>query len=936
MQYIMEGIMEENNLAEVLDAEVVYEEEEVTEDHEIGLEELEQAPPWIDDEAIHVREELEEVNLGTSEEPQEYKDCFAWQYSDMPGLSRTLVEHRLPIKPEFQPYRQPPRRVSKEVELKVKEEIEKLCKAGFIRPAKYSNWLANVVPVVKKNGKLRICIDFRDLNEATPKDIYAMPIADTLIDATANHSLLSFMDCFAGYNQIMVAKEDISKTAFRCLGSIGTFEWVVMPFGLRNAGATYQRAMNAIFHDLLGKTMEVYIDDVVVKSKLMKDHLKNLEEAFRRMRVHCLKLNPLKCAFGVKAGNFLGFLVHERGIEVDQNKTKAIREAKPPRNKTELQRFLGQVNYLRRFISNLAGKTKVFSELLKLKKEDVFRWETIHQEAFDEIKDYLMKPPVLMPPKKGIPLRLYISAAEGSIGCLLAQSNQDGHEQAIYYLSRSMTSTELIESFEEVELVHVPREENWEADELSQLASGLRLSEELTHRLVMVQRKTHPSIFKRGVQLDIFNIDDNLVQDWRRDIKKYLENPSKKMMYKVRVRAVNYVLIEDVLYRRGFDNLLLRCLGTTEALEVMKQTHEGVCGAHQSGVKMRWLIRRHGYFWPSILKDCMTFAKGCQSCQRYGNIQRLPAAELKSVIKPWPFRGWAIDLIGKIYPPSSKNHSFIIVATDYFTKWVVAKPLVKTEQKDVIKFIKEEIIHQFGIPQSVTTDQGTMFTGKEMQEFATDYGIKLLTSTPYYAQANGQAESSNKIIINIVQKMLEENPKDWHRILSEALWAYRTSRRNATGVSPFMLTYGHDAVLPMEVVVRSLRVAKQNHLTPEDYNETMMMELENLEEGRLQALNNMIIQKKKVSRSYNKKVRPKTFQEDELVWKLILPPGTKDREYGKWSTNWEGPFLVHKVMKGNAYWLSSLEGEPHRKFINGKYLKKYTPTIWEKYNLEMT
>ncbi|XP_055960597.1 uncharacterized protein LOC130015093 [Mercurialis annua] len=1158
MQYIMEGIMEENNLAEVLDAEVVYEEEEVSEDHEIGLEELEQAPPWIDDEAIHVREELEEVNLGTSEQPQvtfvsknlevglktklmvllqEYKDCFAWQYSDMPGLSRTLVEHRLPIKPEFQPYRQPPRRVSKEVELKVKEEIEKLCKAGFIRPAKYSNWLANVVPVVKKNGKLRICIDFRDLNEATPKDIYAMPIADTLIDATANHSLLSFMDCFAGYNQIMVAKEDISKTAFRCPGSIGTFEWVVMPFGLRNAGATYQRAMNSIFHDLLGKTMEVYIDDVVVKSKLIKDHLKNLEEAFRRMRVHCLKLNPLKCAFGVKAGNFLGFLVHERGIEVDQNKTKAIREAKPPRNKTELQRFLGQVNYLRRFISNLAGKTKVFSELLKLKKEDVFRWVTIHQEAFDEIKDYLMKPPVLMPPKKGIPLRLYISAAEGSIGCLLAQSNQDGHEQAIYYLSRSMTSTEvrytpimklclalffactklrhyllnnrvyvvsqtdlmkymlnkpvlsgnigkwllsladfhliyhpqksvkgqaladfladhpcinlgdeskfdlpvfmnehrpwmlkfdgsstdrsagagiiivspsgaktslsfnldfectnnqseyealiigleilldlgakkvkiigdsqlvirqvsgeykcmsysltsyyaiaiqLIESFEEVELVHVPREENWEADELSQLASGLRLSEELTHRLVMVQRKTHPSIFKRGVQLDIFNIDDNLVQDWRRDIKKYLENPSKKMMYKVRVRAVNYVLIEDVLYRRGFDNLLLRCLGTTEALEVMKQTHEGVCGAHQSGVKMRWLIRRHGYFWPSILKDCMTFAKGCQSCQRYGNIQRLPAAELKSVIKPWPFRGWAIDLIGKIYPPSSKNHSFIIVATDYFTKWVVAKPLVKTEQKDVIKFIKEEIIHQFGIPQSVTTDQGTMFTGKEMQEFATDYGIKLLTSTPYYAQANGQAESSNKIIINIVQKMLEENPKDWHRILSEALWAYRTSRRNATGVSPFMLTYGHDAVLPMEVVVRSLRVAKQNHLTPEDYNETMMMELENLEEGRLQALNNMIIQKKKVSRSYNKKVRPKTFQEDELVWKLILPPGTKDREYGKWSTNWEGPFLVHKVMKGNAYWLSSLEGEPHRKFINGKYLKKYTPTIWEKYNLEMT
>ncbi|XP_055960096.1 uncharacterized protein LOC130014958 [Mercurialis annua] len=134
-----------------------------------------------------------------------------------------------------------------------------------------------------------------------------------------------------------------------------------------------------------------------------------------------------------------------------------------------------------------------------------------------------------------------------------------------------------------------------------------------------------------------------------------------------------------------------------------------------------------------------------------------------------------------------------------------------------------------------------------------------------------------------------------------------------------MLTYVHDAVLPMEVVVRSWRVSKQNHLTLEEYNETMMMKLENLEEGRLQALNNMIIQKKKVSRSYNKKVRAKKFREDELVWKLILPPGTKDGEYGKWSTNWEEPFLIHKVMKGNAYWLSSLEDKRLQLIDYGKF-----------------
>ena len=157
----------------------------------------------------------------------------------MPGLSREIVEHRLLIKPEFCPFQQPPRRMSKEVELKVKDEIQKLLKVGFIRPTSYAEWISNIVPVMKKNGKLRVCVDFRDLNLATPKDVYIITVADILIDAATRNELLSFMDSFLGYNQIFIAKEDISKTAFRCPGAIGTFEWLVMPFGLKNAGATY-------------------------------------------------------------------------------------------------------------------------------------------------------------------------------------------------------------------------------------------------------------------------------------------------------------------------------------------------------------------------------------------------------------------------------------------------------------------------------------------------------------------------------------------------------------------------------------------------------------------------------------------------------------------------------------------------------------------------
>jgi hypothetical protein len=175
-----------------------------------------------------------------------------------------------------------------------------------------------VVPVYKKNGKLRVCIDFRNINNATPMDGYPMPIADLLIDATAGHQIISLMDGNAGYNQIFMAEEYIPKTAFRCLGHVGLFEWIVMTFGLKNAGATYQRAMNFIFHEYIGTLVEIYIDDIVIKSGDITKHLDDLQKILECTRKHGLKMNPNKCAFGVSAGQFLGFMVHQRGIEISR------------------------------------------------------------------------------------------------------------------------------------------------------------------------------------------------------------------------------------------------------------------------------------------------------------------------------------------------------------------------------------------------------------------------------------------------------------------------------------------------------------------------------------------------------------------------------------------------------------------------------------------
>jgi hypothetical protein len=249
----------------------------------------------------------------------------------------------------------------------VKKEVERLLEANFIRPCRYAEWISNIVPVDKKNGKMRVCIDFRDLNRATPMDGYPMPVADLLVDAAAGHKVISFMDGNAGYNQIFMAVEDVAKTTFRCPRHIGLFEWIVMTFGLKNAGATYQRAMNYIFHELIGKIVEIYIDDVVIKSLDHESHL-DVRKTLECTRKHGLKMNPNKCAFGVSAGEFLGFLVHEGGIEVGKKSMKAIDEVVPPTNLKELQSLLSKINFVRRFISNLLQKVLPFSPLLWIKK----------------------------------------------------------------------------------------------------------------------------------------------------------------------------------------------------------------------------------------------------------------------------------------------------------------------------------------------------------------------------------------------------------------------------------------------------------------------------------------------------------------------------------------------------------------------------------------
>jgi hypothetical protein len=202
---------------------------------------------------------------------RDYIDYFTWNYREMPDLSWELVEHRVSIKSGFKPYKQPARMFNLIIHNWVKDEVEQLLDAGFIQPCWYIEWVSNIVPIEKNTGKIQLCIDFCNLNIATPKDEYPVPIVYTFINNSFGHREISFLDGNASSNQIFVAREDMSKKAFRCPSFIGLFKWIVMTFDFKNANSTYQRAMNLIFLDLLGIILEIYIDDVVVKSDSM-DH----------------------------------------------------------------------------------------------------------------------------------------------------------------------------------------------------------------------------------------------------------------------------------------------------------------------------------------------------------------------------------------------------------------------------------------------------------------------------------------------------------------------------------------------------------------------------------------------------------------------------------------------------------------------------------------
>jgi hypothetical protein len=294
------------------------------------------------------------------------KDVFAWSANDLCGVNRDVIEHSLNVDPSFRPRKQRLRKMSDDKAEGARNEVKRLLSAGVIREVKYPEWLANTVMVKKANGKWRMCIDFTDLNKACPKDEFPLSRIDSLVDAAASSELMSLLDCYSGYHQIWMKKEDEPKTSF--ITPSGTYCYLRMPEGLKNAGGSFSRMTAKVLHSQIGRNVLTYVDDIIVKSTKQENHIADLQETFANFRQAGLKLNPEKCVFGVKKGKFLGCLVSTKGIEANPNKIEAILRMEPPSTKKGAQRLTGRLASLNRFISRSAERNLPFFEVLKVSR----------------------------------------------------------------------------------------------------------------------------------------------------------------------------------------------------------------------------------------------------------------------------------------------------------------------------------------------------------------------------------------------------------------------------------------------------------------------------------------------------------------------------------------------------------------------------------------
>ena len=783
-----------------------------------------------------------------------YADVFAGIPEDFGRTSK--ITHQIATG-EATPVKQRTRRIAPAQRQEVRKLLQSMLDQKVIQPSS-SPWASPIVLVRKKNGSYRFCVDYRKVNSITRKDAYPLPRVDDILDALAGSELFTMLDLISGYWQVEVAPKDRPKTAFCTIE--GRYEFNVMPFGLCNAPATFQRLMDMVLAGLQWTSCLVYLDDIVIFGKSFDEHLQNLSIVLQRIREANLKLQPTKCSLCREEVSFLGHIVSAKGVATDPRNTDKVKEWPTPTSSLEVQQFLGLANYYRRFVKDFAVIAKPLHRLTE--KGAVFRWSEACQQAFAALRDKLTSTPILAFPDFSVEFVLDTDASGTGIGAVLTQV-QEGTERVIAYASRTLSKAERNYCVTRKELLAavyfirhfrpylLGRKFTLRTDHGSltwlcnfkqpegQLARWLERLQEYDFEVVHRRGRSHQNadaLSRRPctqcgrefhlAAVNTISIARTAGYSKEELLQSQLSDPVVGPILKAKERSqrleANFTKQQGPRFRRldqlwdqllVQEGLLYRCFedaadtGPRNYLQlviphnlqrkIFKELHAGPSGCHLGGDKTLSKLSER-FYWPGQFNDVKRFCATCTECQTRKTAGPRRKGPLKPVVVGYPMQMVAVDILGPL-PHTENGNNYILVAADYFTRWMEAWPIPNQEAKTVAECLTKEMFYRFAIPEQLHSDQGRQFESEVMQEICRLLQVQKTRTTPGHPQSDGLVERFNRTLLNMLSTVVGDLHSTWDQHLRAICMAYNTSVQPSTGYSPFFLMFGRQPRLPIDL-----------------------------------------------------------------------------------------------------------------------------------------
>ena len=881
---------------------------------------------------VSTRQQLEQILI-------KYKDAFALNDSQLGRTS--ILQHEIHTS-GAPPIKIPPRRIPNALIPEVNSMIESMLKKDIIQPSS-SPWSAPVVLVKKKNGDLRLCVDYRKLNEVTRRDAFPLPRIDDLFDALAGARFFSTLDLASGYWQVEVKKEDRPKTAFSV--PCGLYEFQTMPFGLVNAPATFQRVMQKALQDLVPDVCLVYLDDVIVLGKTIEEHLSNLEKVLNRIREVGLTLKPNKCYFLRPEVHYLGHIVSAEGVRTDPAKVSQVLSWPKPCNLEELRSFLGLASYYRKFIHGFASITEPLMRLTR--KDAVFQWDAQCENAFLMLKTKLCSAPILKFPDTTDQAGMFIldtDASDTSIGAVLSQLDSDGQERVIAYGGRALNKNERnycttrkemlalvnflkhyrhyllgrkflvrtdhqsliwLKNFKDAEgqiarwqevlqeydftCHHRPGKQHGNADALSR--RPIRNHGDCPSCSAQyVTTVTFPEPeFQVWSELQSTDPETKILYE---ALKEGGERPSSSMMenqsYETRCLWSLWnqlVLDKGVMFMQHGPNYMARLIvPQSQVNTTLARLHEELGHA---GINKLERAARMRFWWPHQHRDVTNLCNSCPQCGTMKSPSRPNRAPLQPVKAGFPNEIVAMDIMGPM-PQTSRRNRYILVLVDYFTKWCEAVPLTEIDAITVANAVLSHWICRWGAPNQLHSDRGTNFESSLMLEICRALKIDKTRTTAYHPQGNGLVERTNRSIKTMLRVATQKNPHSWDLSLPHCLLAYRTTVHKSTGQTPHFMWTGRELRLPSDL---SLPTIHKKEMFIHEYIQRM---LDDIRLAHKAARTQLEATQRYQKEYHDKRCYGAPLATGEKVWlKVTRPDPTVP---SKFQDSWKGPYVVEKVL----------------------------------------